>query len=83
MPLTSIENLSLGKENAHPNKELVGKEEKNKEVEEKEEVDKKMEENTKVKEEVDEPLLKENPRRSSLISFDFPKLLNQLFSGLS
>ena len=52
MPLTSIENLSLGKENVRSKKELVGK---NKEVEEK--VEK--------KEEVEEPLLKENPRRCS------------------
>ena len=55
MPLTSIENLSLGKENVRSKKELVGKAGKNKEVEEK--VEK--------KEEVEEPLLKENPRRCS------------------
>ena len=55
MPLTSIENLSLGKENVRSKKELVGQAGKNKEVEEK--VEK--------KEEVEEPLLKENPRRCS------------------
>ena len=53
MPLTSIENLSLGKENVRSKKELVGKAGKNKEVEEK------------VEKEVEEPLLKENPRRCS------------------
>ena len=60
MPLTSIENLSLGKENARSKKEMVGKE-KNKEIEGK----KGMVEEEKVekKEEVEEPLLKENPRR--------------------
>ena len=59
MPLTSIENLSLGKENARPKKELVGKVEKNKEVEEKVEME----------EELEEPLLKENPRRCELSIF--------------
>ena len=59
MPLTSIENLSLGKENARPKKELVGKVEKNKEVEKKVET----------KEEMEEPLLKENPRRFELSIF--------------
>ena len=56
MPLTSIENLSLGKENVRSKKELVGKDEK-KVVEVEEKVEK--------KEEVEEPLLKENPRRCS------------------
>ena len=64
MPLTSIENLSLGKENARPKKELVGKVEKNKEVEEK------VKRN---KEEMEEPLLKENPRRFELSIF-LPKI---------
>ena len=50
MPLTSIENLSLGKENARPKKELVGKAEKNQEVEEK--VKEKVKRN---KEEMEEP----------------------------
>ena len=50
MPLTSIENLSLGKENARSKMELIGKVEKDKEIEEK-------------VEEVEEPLLKANPRR--------------------
>ena len=50
MPLTSIENLSLGKENARSKRELIGKVEKDKEIEEK-------------VEEVEEPLLKANPRR--------------------
>ena len=52
MTLTSIENLSLGKENARSKKELVGKVEKDKEMERVEK-----------KEEVEEPLLKANPRR--------------------
>ena len=60
MPLTSIENLSLGKENARPKKELVGKVEKNTELEEK------VKRN---KEEMEEPLLKENPRRFELSIF--------------
>ena len=55
MALTSIENLSIGKENARPRKELAGKVEKKKEVEEK-------------KGEMEEPLLKANPRRF-LITF--------------
>ena len=61
MPLTSIENLSHGKENARSEKEMVGKEKKNKEIEGK----KGMVEEKKVekKEEAEEPLLKENPRR--------------------
>ena len=65
MPLTSIENLSLGKENARPKKELVGKVEKNKEAEEKVKKDADMEGKLEKKEVVEEPLLKENPRRSS------------------
>ena len=68
MPLTSIENLSLGKENARPKKELVGKAEKNQEVEEK--VKEKVKRN---KEEMEEPLLKENPRRFELSIF-LPKI---------
>ena len=60
MPLTSIENLSLGKENARPKKELVGKVEKNTELKEK------VKRN---KEEMEEPLLKENPRRFELSIF--------------
>ena len=70
MPLTNIENLSLGKENARPKKELVGKVEKNKEVEKNTEVEEKVKRN---KEEMEEPLLKENPRRFELSIF-LPKI---------
>merc|ERR1719305_101396 len=64
MPLTSIENLSLGKENARPKKELVGKVEKNK-------VEEKVKRN---KEEMEEPLLKENPRRFVLMPIQYPDI---------
>ena len=58
MPLTSIENLSLGKENARSKKELIGKVEKDKVEKKEEEV-----------EEMEEPLLKANPRRFQLPIF--------------
>ena len=55
MPLTSIENLSLGKENARSKRELIGKVEKDKEIE--------VERVEKKRDEAEEPLLKANPRR--------------------
>ena len=63
MPLTSIENLSLGKENARSKKEMVGK------------VEKEIEKVEKKEEEMEEPLLKANPRRFQL-SMHFHFLIN-------